>query len=65
MLQFKVKSLETLVAMEQGKDLSGLKLLDETNAQKRELQKQVSALTAEIRAMQKLGNGTEDDDFDM
>lgn len=36
-LQFKVKSLETLVSMEQSKDLSDLRLLDETNAQKREL----------------------------
>jgi predicted site-specific integrase-resolvase len=41
--------------MEQGKDLSHLKLLDESNAQKKDLQRQVSTLKRELKALKSIG----------
>ena len=54
-LKFKVMSLEALLSMEQGKDLSHLKLLDESNAQKKDLQRQVSTLKRELKALKSIG----------
>ena len=50
-LQYKVMSLEALVSMEQGKDLSHLKLIDEINVSKKDLQRQVINLSREIKIM--------------
>ena len=50
-LQYKVMSLEALVSMEQGKDLSYLKLIDEINVSKKDLQRQVINLSREIKIM--------------
>ena len=44
-------SLEALVSMEQGKDLSHLKLIDEINVSKKDLQRQVINLSREIKIM--------------
>ncbi len=51
MLQYKVMSLEALVSLEQGKDLSHLKLIDELNVSKKDLQRQVNNLSREIKIM--------------
>lgn len=50
-LQYKVMSLEALVSLEQGKDLSHLKLIDELNVSKKDLQRQVNNLSREIKIM--------------